>query len=208
MLSYSVLVRCVLSIQNRQYVFVFFEILDNQRLHEGSSYLSDFFKFFYNCGYLKKNKIYIHSAQWFLDSVFLYIYRDGGGGQILDIEVLYLTEVLLPLNDERLDFVMGDWDRELKGNIQVYNKVTNRLEEHRRAHLNGQQELQVFTILLKPSLLGMVDSKIRLTFQEEGGKIHMIEYPIIGLVASSSSVMVDTKDNNLRGLMRSYSMRS
>ena len=55
--------------------------------------------------------------------------------------VLYLTEVLLPLNDERLDFVMGDWDRELKGNIQVYNKVTNRLEEHRRAHVIYKQEL-------------------------------------------------------------------
>ena len=92
--------------------------------------------------------------------------REGG---VEIIEVLYMTEVLLPLNDERLDFVMGDWDRELKGNIQVYNKVTNRLEEHRRAHLNGQQELFVFTILLKPSLLGMVDSKIRLTFQHEDG---------------------------------------
>ena len=78
--------------------------------------------------------------------------------------VLYLTEVLLPLNDERLDFVMGDWDRELKGNIQVYNKVTNRLEEHRRAHVIQKQELQVFTILLRPNLLGMVDQTIRLTF--------------------------------------------
>ena len=98
---------------------------------------------------------------------------------------------------------MGNWDQELKGNIQVYNKATNRLEEHRRAHVYGQQELFVFTILLKPSLLGMVDQKIRMTFQQEDGVVHKIDYPILGLVAASSSVMVDTKDSNLKGLMRS-----
>ena len=120
-----------------------------------------------------------------------------------NIQALYLTEVLLPLNDQRLDFVMGNWDEELRANIQVYNKVTNRLEEHRRAHVNWKQELFVFTILLKPSLLGMVDQKIRMTFEQVDGTVHKIEYPILGLVAASSSVMVDTKDSNLKGLMRS-----
>jgi len=42
---------------------------------------------------------------------------------------IYLTEVLLPLNEKRLDFYMGKWDRETVGNIQVYNKLTGKLEE-------------------------------------------------------------------------------
>jgi hypothetical protein len=45
---------------------------------------------------------------------------------------LYLSEVLLPINDKRLDFVMGPWDRESYGNIQVMNKNSRRLEEQRR----------------------------------------------------------------------------
>lgn len=45
---------------------------------------------------------------------------------------LYLSEVLLPINDKRLDFVMGHWDRESYGNIQVMNKNSRRLEEQRR----------------------------------------------------------------------------
>lgn len=39
-----------------------------------------------------------------------------------DIGLLYLNEVLLPVSDKRLDFVMGKWDRDSYGNIQVYNK--------------------------------------------------------------------------------------
>jgi hypothetical protein len=37
------------------------------------------------------------------------------------IDLLYLSEVMLPLNDERIDFVMGDWDKNIAGNIQNYN---------------------------------------------------------------------------------------
>ena len=35
----------------------------------------------------------------------------------VDFNVLYLSEVLLPMQDKRLDFVIGAWDRENYGNI-------------------------------------------------------------------------------------------
>lgn len=34
-----------------------------------------------------------------------------------DTSMLYLNEVLLPVSDKRLDFVMGKWDRDSYGNI-------------------------------------------------------------------------------------------
>jgi hypothetical protein len=34
-----------------------------------------------------------------------------------DIGILYLEEVLLPISEKRLDFVMGKWDRDSYGNI-------------------------------------------------------------------------------------------
>ena len=118
------------------------------------------------------------------------------------VQALYLTEVLLPLNDERLDFVMGNWDRELRGNIQVFNKNTQRLEEHRRAVVQGEQELFAFTILLKPSQYGLVDTKIKMTLQQEDGTVHHIDLPIVGLVSTSHSVMVEPRASNLTGLLR------
>lgn len=51
--------------------------------------------------------------------------RNGHG-----FRMLTLTEVMLPLNDMRLDFVMGDWDRDTKHHTKVFNKNTKRLEEH------------------------------------------------------------------------------
>jgi len=53
----------------------------------------------------------------------------------VDFNFLYLSEVLLPLTDKRLDFVIGAWDRDNYGNIQVINKNTRRLEEQRRGVL-------------------------------------------------------------------------
>jgi hypothetical protein len=50
----------------------------------------------------------------------------------LDFSTLYLSEVLLPITDKRLDFAIGAWDRESYGNIQVINKNSRRLEEQRR----------------------------------------------------------------------------
>ena len=38
------------------------------------------------------------------------------------IKLLHLTEVMLPLNDERLDFVMGEWDRDPSHHTKVFNK--------------------------------------------------------------------------------------
>ena len=35
---------------------------------------------------------------------------------------MYLTEVMLPLNDMRLDFVMGDWEKTYRDNLK---KVKN-----------------------------------------------------------------------------------
>ena len=41
-----------------------------------------------------------------------------------NIGLLYLKEVILPVSDKRLDFIMGKWDRDNYGNIQVFNKLT------------------------------------------------------------------------------------
>lgn len=97
---------------------------------------------------------------------------------------------------------MGNWDRELKGNIQVFNKNTQRLEEHRRAIVHGEQELFAFTILFKPYQFGMLDTKIKMTFQQEDGTQHHIDLPIVGLVSASHSVMVEPRGSNLKGLLR------
>lgn len=81
-----------------------------------------------------------------------------------DLQLLYLTEVLLPIRDERLDFVMGAWDRELHGNIQVYNKQTQRLEEQRRGILHADQTFEVFTVVVNPVKYGEINTKVVLTF--------------------------------------------
>lgn len=39
-----------------------------------------------------------------------------------NISKMYLTEVMLPLNDMRLDFVMGDWEKTYHDNLK---KVKN-----------------------------------------------------------------------------------
>lgn len=48
-----------------------------------------------------------------------------------NVRMLHLTEVMLPLNDVRIDFVMGEWDRDPTHHTKVFNKNTKRLEEHR-----------------------------------------------------------------------------
>ena len=53
------------------------------------------------------------------------------------IKTLSLTKVLLPLNDVRLDFVMGEWDADPKGHVQVFNKYTKRMEKHRHGIIIG-----------------------------------------------------------------------
>ncbi len=78
--------------------------------------------------------------------------------------VLYLTEVLLPIHDKRLDFVMGSWDRENFGNIQVMNKNSRRLEEHRRGVIQKDKQLSLFTIIMNPIAYGPIDTEIVLVF--------------------------------------------
>lgn len=38
-----------------------------------------------------------------------------------DVNLLYLSDVLLPIHDKRLDFVMGKWATDPMGNLQIYN---------------------------------------------------------------------------------------
>lgn len=82
----------------------------------------------------------------------------------LDFSVLYLSEVLLPLTDKRLDFVIGAWDRESYGNIQVINKNSRRLEEQRRGVVQRDKSLHLFTIILNPVAFGPVDTNVVLVF--------------------------------------------
>ena len=81
-----------------------------------------------------------------------------------DIKKMYLTEVMLPLNDMRLDFVMGDWDRDKAHNTQVFNKNTKRLETHRKGVIYKEHEFFLMTIILKPFKYGMIKTSIKLTF--------------------------------------------
>ena len=81
-----------------------------------------------------------------------------------DIKKMYLTEVMLPLNDMRLDFVMGDWDRDKAHNSQVFNKNTKRLETHRKGVIYKEHEFFLMTIILKPFKYGMIKTSIKLTF--------------------------------------------
>ena len=113
-----------------------------------------------------------------------------------DINKMYLTEVMLPLNDMRLDFVMGDWDRDKAHNTQVFNKNTKRLEEHRKGVLYKDVEFFLMTVILKPFKYGMINTYIKLTFQFEHGGTHKIELPVIGFVAPIHQLIIERKDNN------------
>ena len=93
--------------------------------------------------------------------------RDGQ-----NIPMLYLSEVLLPLNDERLDFVMGQWDRDPTGNIQIFNNHQQKLEEHRRGVIHAERDFFAFTVLLKPFKWGLVETRIKMKFQEKDGAVH------------------------------------
>jgi hypothetical protein len=107
-----------------------------------------------------------------------------------DISMLYLNEVLIPVSDKRLDFIMGKWDRDSFGNIQVFNKQTMRLEEHRRGILHKDRSLDLFTVVLNPIAFGEINTSIILVFTTEEGKEFRIELPIIGHVLRQNNLLV------------------
>ena len=113
-----------------------------------------------------------------------------------NIQKMYLTEVMLPLNDMRLDFVMGDWERDKAHNTQVFNKNTKRLEEHRKGVIYKDVEFFLMTVILKPFKYGMINTYIKLTFQTEHGATHKIELPVIGFVAPMHQLIIERKGNN------------
>lgn len=113
-----------------------------------------------------------------------------------DVGMLYLSEVLLPVSEKRLDFVMGRWDRDSYGNIQVYNKVSMRLEEQRRGILHRDRTLDLFTVILDPTSYGELDTKILLVFTTEEGKEHRIELPIIGHVMRQNNLLLEDSYGN------------
>lgn len=109
----------------------------------------------------------------------------------LDFSVLYLSEVLLPLTDKRLDFAIGAWDRESYGNIQVINKNSRRLEEHRRGVVHRDKSLHLFTIILNPIAFGPVDTNVVLVFNSEDGAEFRVDLPIIGHVLPTSNLLTE-----------------
>ena len=108
-----------------------------------------------------------------------------------DIGMLYLNEVLLPISEKRLDFVMGKWDRDSYGNIQVYNKQSMRLEEHRRGILHKDRSLELFTIVLNPIMYGELNTSVILVFTTEEGDEFKVELPIIGHVMRQNNLLVE-----------------
>ena len=104
--------------------------------------------------------------------------RNGHG-----IRMMYLSEVMLPLNDMRLDFVMGEWDRDPNHNQKVFNKNTRRLEEHRKGIIYENHEFHLMTVILKTFKYGMVNTYVKLTFSTGNGATYKIELPVIGFVA-------------------------
>ena len=74
---------------------------------------------------------------------------------------------MLPLNDVRLDFVMGDWDMESSGTIHVFNKQTKQMEKHRHGFIYGDQEFYLMTIIMKPYKYGLINTYVKLTFTTE-----------------------------------------
>lgn len=112
----------------------------------------------------------------------------------LNIGLLYLKEVILPVSDERLDFTMGKWDRDSYGNIQFFNKLTSKLEEHKRGILHKDRSLDLFTVVLNPLAFGEINTHIKLVFSTEEGQDYLIELPIIGHVLKQSNVLVEDQN--------------
>ena len=107
------------------------------------------------------------------------------------ISLLYLTDVILPTDDPRLDFAIGSWFEEPFVKVQTLNKQTGRLEEQRRGVVHIEKALDVITILLNPDKYGKVDTRIIFVFCEEDGTEHRISYPVIGQVLPSHNVLVE-----------------
>ena len=81
-----------------------------------------------------------------------------------DISMLYLTEVMLPLNDIRLDFVMGEWDRDSRHHTKVFNKSTKMMEDRRQGGIYFDHEFHLMTVLMNPIRYGIIDTYVKLTF--------------------------------------------
>lgn len=114
------------------------------------------------------------------------------------MNLLYLSEVLLPISDKRLDFIMGKWDREHMGNNQIYNKQLGRLEERRRGILKKDSSLELFTIVMNPIAYGEINTAIVLVFVNEEGEEYRFELPIIGHVLRQSNLLVENMNGNGR----------
>ena len=117
--------------------------------------------------------------------------RNGMG-----LKMLYLTQVMLPLNDVRLDFTMGEWQNDKKGHVQVFNKHTKRMETHRYGHVYADEVFDLMNVIMKPTKYGMINTYIKLTFQYENGKAFLVELPIIGFVAPINELVIERKGNN------------
>jgi len=89
-----------------------------------------------------------------------------------NIKSMTLTEVMLPLNDVRLDFVMGDWDRDTRHHTKVFNKNTKRLEERRQGMIYADQEFFLITVVMKPFKYGTINTQIKMNVETEFGAIH------------------------------------
>ena len=96
-------------------------------------------------------------------------------------EILYVEEVYFPMDDERLDFVMGSWAFDEANTVK---KMTDneRYQDFHRATIYPAY-LHICTVAMKPYKFGMIDTKIRVKLIRYSGVVEIIEVPIVGYVS-------------------------
>jgi len=70
------------------------------------------------------------------------------------------------------------------------------MEKHRYGLVYADDVFKLMTVVMKPLKFGLVNTYLKLTFQEENGTIHKIELPIIGFVAPIHQLVIERKGNN------------
>ena len=133
------------------------------------------------------------------------------------VKRVFLTDVSLPLSDERLDFVIGKWaDENWKQTAQTEAflkaqnmKQTSGINEEVKALFAGRtgpitmiepnsEGVQVLTVLLDPYKVGEVDTNIEFSFEYQTDSSPVLEkftvsLPIIGFVSAKKTLMTGIK---------------
>ena len=64
------------------------------------------------------------------------------------------------------------------------------------------------TVVLKPFKYGMINTYIKLSFENEQGAVQQVELPVIGLVAPKHKLVAEFKGNNFYELAREASLNA